>query len=193
MYLEQWENGCITMLLTDKELSGMGLTFQNMDKETALRQDGFRHLLSAVRRQAGWSADHRLQVEILPVENGCLLLITPRTARRSIHIRRLPKPLVYRFARFDDLLDMAAMLPRHPAIFSSSLYRFREEFRLIVIPIGHQNSVVRVLSEYGEPVGKGNMAAAITAEHGTALAIGDGVDQLIQAVNPQITGNEEMP
>lgn len=182
MYMEQWENGCLTILLTDRELSGMGLSFGKMDGQEPAAREALNTLLTAARRQAGLPPEHRLQVEALPVASGCLLLVTPLPRRRSIRIRRSAKPQIYRVDSADALLALAAGTASLPPLLASSLYRWKNGWRLVVYPLRVSPRWHNALSEFGEWVGEGETAVAVLEEHGIPLAVGDALDRLTQVV-----------
>ena len=53
MQMEQWENGCLTILLSDRELSGMGVRFPDMDCREPATRKILRALLENAYAQAG--------------------------------------------------------------------------------------------------------------------------------------------
>lgn len=190
MQMERWENGCLTILLSDQELSGMGVSFPGMDcREPATRQ-ALRSLLERAYAQAGMPPEQRMQVEALPVTSGCLLLVTPLPRRRPIRMRRIEKPRIYAVADTDSLLRLAAELKRAveplPPLLASSLYRFREGYRLVVYPAHTPPRLWILLSEFGQQIGEGEVAVAVTAEHGRALAQGDALERLMGSAVPAV-------
>lgn len=182
MYMEQWDNGCMTILLSDIELSGMGIRFEEMDSRQPATREALHILLAAARRQAGLPPEHRLRVEALPIEAGCLLLVTPLPRRRSLRMRRPVKPQVYAVDCVDHLLSLAAAIGAMPPLLSSSLYRWQKGWRLVVYPARISPRLDSLLAEYGRLVGEGDLAAAATEEHGTPIVRGDALDRLIQAM-----------
>lgn len=189
MQMEQWENGCLTILLSDRELSGMGVRFPDMDcREPATRQ-ALRTLLKNAYAQAGVPPAQRIQIEALPVASGCLLLVTPLVHRRIIRLRRMEKPRIYAVAGTDNLLRLAEALRRWreaPPLLASSLYRLGKEYRLVVYPAHTPSRLWLILSEFGRPAGQGDIAAAVVEEHGRPLAQGDALERLMVGATPPV-------
>ena len=195
MKMEQLENGCLKIWLDEPDMQEMGLRFEEMDYRNAATREAVARLLETAREQTGFEAPDGLLVEVLPLDKGCLILMTPGRAapaaapseRRRFRMVRAGGPFVYAVEGVDQLFQLCAGLKRFrrtggetafrdPA---SSLYRFGNGYRLViyhgfVTPRGMSG----MLSEFGKLVGEGDAAAAFTAEHGQPLAIGDAVEQL---------------
>ncbi len=195
MKMEQMENGCLKIWLDEPDMREMGLRFEDMDYRNAATREAITRLLETAREETGFEAPDGLLVEVLPLDKGCLILMTPsRTApasvsseRRKFRMVRAGGPFVYAVDNVDQLFQLCAGLRRfrrsggdawfrEPA---SSLYRFGNGYRLIIYPgFVTPRGMSGMLSEFGRLVGEGDAAAAFTAEHGQPLAIGDAVDQL---------------
>lgn len=190
MRMQRLENGCLTILLSDQELSGMGVSFGTLNYQEPATRQALKDLLSAAQEQAGLPPDKHMLVEALPVEEGCLLLVTPLPRRRQIRMRRLEKPRVYAIADTNSLLALAVGMGRTaghlPPLLASSLYRFEGGYRLVVYPARTPARLWRLLSEFGRAVGEGETAAAIAAEHGTPIALGNALDRLMRAARPAL-------
>ena len=186
MHMERLGNGCLTILLSDQELSGMGVSFGSLDYQEPETRQALQSLLTAAREEAGLPPEKHMLVEALPVEDGCLLLITPMPRRRQIRMRRMEKPRVLSVADTDNLLRLAAGLHKTvghlPPLLASSLYRFEGGYRLVIYPSRTPSQVWHLLSEFGQAAGEGETAVAFTAEHGTVITIGDALERLMQAV-----------
>ena len=195
MKMEQMENGCLKIWLDEPDMREMGLRFEDMDYRNAATREAITRLLETAREETGFEAPDGLLVEVLPLDKGCLILMTPsRTApasvsseRRKFRMVRAGGPFVYAVDNVDQLFQLCAGLRRfrrsggdawfrEPA---SSLYRFGNGYRLVIYPgFVTPRGMSGMLSEFGRLVGEGDAAAAFTAEHGQPLAIGDAVDQL---------------
>ena len=166
MQINLTDNGCLTLMLSDDELSAMGLTFEQLDRRDPRTRRMLRTLLQVARRRCGFTPDGALSVEAMPTADGCLLLITPLPPNSTA-------PAAYRVANEDALLQIAAAWRQttHPWGQSSSLYRTADGFRLIlygVPPFG-------ALTECADPTDEGE---SYIAEHGTAWFVGDALPQL---------------
>ena len=195
MKMEQLENGCLKIFLDDTDMQEMGLRFEDMDYRNAATREAIARLLEAAHTETGFDAPDGLLVEVLPLDKGCLILMTPsRTAsasapseRRRFRMVRAGGPFVYAVDGVDQLFQLCAGLrrfrrPGEESSFrepASSLYKFGNGYRLIIYPgFVTPRGMSGMLSEFGKLVGEGDAAAAFTAEHGQPLAIGDAVDRL---------------
>lgn len=168
-------NGCLTLLLSDEELSGLGLSFEELDYQSPKTRRMLRTLLQLARQQTGYAPEGALLIEALPLEGGCLLLVTPEGARP---LPEAEEPTVFFVADGDALLQIASAWPAgpHPLGEGSSLYRGEAGFWLIL----YGGAEAPVVFECAEELADGEAAAAFAAEHGTPLFIGDALPRLRQ-------------
>ena len=166
-------NGCLTLLLSDEELSGLGLSFEELDYQSPKTRRMLHTLLQLARRETGYAPEGALLIEALPLEGGCLLLVTPEG---SHPLPEAEAPVVFFVADGDALLQIAAAWPAgpHPLGEGSSLYRGEEGFWLIL----YGGAGSPALFECAEELADGEGAAAFAAEHGTPLFIGDALPRL---------------
>lgn len=88
MKMELLENGCLKIVLSDEELRDMGLSFEKLDYRNLETQRAIQQLLLTAARKPVSRHNGDLTVEAIPLENGCLLLLTPTFARRRIRMKR---------------------------------------------------------------------------------------------------------
>ena len=184
--MERLGNGCLRILLTEQEVLEHHLDIGSLQNGQGGLQEGLRQLLAEARGRTGFGATGRLLVEAIPLDGGCLLLVTPQTAHRSLRIRRAAGPLVFTIANEDHLLSLAQSWARHPhrgrELCASSLYRGDEGYFLVVYPaIAFSKRTRRLLETFATTVKQGHGAAAFVAEHTNALVIGDALSKLGQA------------
>lgn len=173
MQINFTDNGCLTMLLSDDELSAMGLSFTALDRRDPKTQRMLRTLLQVAHRRVGFSPRGALSVEALPTVGGCLLLVTPLGGTQGV-------PAVFHIADEDALLQIASawQQPAHPSGESSSLYRTEDGFRLVLYGV----TPFAALNECARPTAE---EAAFVAEHGHAWFIGDALPQLFLRTHSQ--------
>ncbi|MBE6757171.1 MAG: adaptor protein MecA [Ruminococcaceae bacterium] len=166
MQIEITDNGCLTLMLSDDELSAMGLCFEQLDRRDAATRRMLRTLLQIARRRTGFSPEGPLSVEALPTADGCLLLVTPLAPCND-------KPLTYRIPDENALLQIAAAWPHkaHPWGQSSSLYRTADGFRLILYGVAPFAALAECADRTDEQ-------ESYIAEHGTPWFVGDALPQL---------------
>lgn len=171
MQMECSGNGCLSLLLSDEELARLGLTFEELDHQSPKTRRMLRTLLQLARRKAGYAPKGALLVEALPLAGGCLLLVSPKESP----LPQATTPTVFWVTDGDALLQIAAGAPAaHPLGESSSLYRGRDGFWLVI----YGGVIAPILWECGKELADGATAAAIAAEHGEPLFIGDALPRL---------------
>ena len=184
MKMELLENGCLKILLTEEDLQAYNITFDELDYNNETTRSVLHQLLEIARRDTGFDSSGSLIIEALPVDNGCLLLLTPAGGKRHIRMKRVVGPYIYELDDVDDVLCFArSMDGRTPVMLGSSLYQFGDRYRLILYPGSPiAKEVVYILHEYAHIAGEGDAAAAYTAEHGHPIAVGDALGQLCTAM-----------
>ena len=145
MQIESIENGNLRVWLTEEETEAWGVA------------DGCRHGVRRVVRRvmttAGLRSGDRVVAEMIPVEGGCVVLISP-----AVHKRR--QPTVYRVSA-ELLPEVAARW--HP-LWTEVAQVYAIEGHCHVVVYGEQAEPL--LREYGDIVGRGEAVAAHTAEYG---------------------------
>lgn len=152
-------------------IAGGRLRIWLSESEWQRERENRRELTRLVRRAyaaAGHRPTGRLTVEMIPVEGGGLMLVSP--AHRP---RRLPA--VYWLTE-EGLLGLARQWPRAVAGEEAphlALYEGEGGYALAVYPLtpltaAHQ----RLLTEYGTLWGQGQAAAAHWGEYGRPIAAG---------------------
>lgn len=185
MKMDLLENGCLKILLTEEDLQAYGLTFEGLDYDKEGTRSALQHLLEEAKHKTGFDSSGSLLVEALPVDGGCLLLLTPAAGKRHVRLRRTVGPYIYELDTADAVLQLAQSMGDQAALppsCGSSLYQFGEGYRLVLYPgaplprrAGH------LLHEFARAAGEGEAAAAYTAEHGRSIAVGDALGRLCAA------------
>ena len=176
--MEQLKSGSLKIWLTHHDMEHWGLVFDRMAADDIATRHVILRLLRVAEERLLLPTDTDVTVEALPIDGGCLLLLTPHSAFSRV---RLHEPTVYSFFTADDLLHfgrcLQALSPR--LLPTSSLFGWQREYRLIVYPdIPLQSDCRRQLLEFATPAAKGYVAAAYTEEHGVRLVIGDALQRL---------------
>lgn len=178
------KNGCLKILLTEEDLRAFHLTFEDLDYSNDSTRGVLRLLLEQAREETGFDPGGSLLVEALPVDGGCLLLLTPTAGKRHVRMKRAAGPFVYELDDTDAVLRLARSADgQMPAMLTSSLYRFGSRYRLILYPGSPlSREMSNLLGEFARPAGEGDAAAAYTAEHGEAIAVGDALHRMGEAM-----------
>ncbi len=187
MRIELLESGCLKVFLSDLDLRDRGLTFARLDYHNEETRLAVRRLLEQAHRETGFRPAGEMTMEAIPVEGGCLVLLTPVTPRRRVRMKRAIGPYGYRVEDVDGLFRLAEGWARMSAAgqddpVGSSLYACAGEYRLILYPCAPLSPEREtLLREFAEPLGEGDGLAAYTAEHGRALAVGGALERLYAA------------
>lgn len=178
------ENGCLKILLTEDDLKDFHLTFEDLDYNNDKTRAAMHQLLEAARRETGFDSSGSLIIEALPVDGGCMLLLTPTGGKRHVRMKRVVGPYIFELDDADTVLRLAKSVGGHtPPMFGSSLYRFDKRYRLVLYPGAPlTREMGNLLGEFARPAGEGDVAAAYTAEHGESIAVGDALSRICAAM-----------
>ena len=145
MNIEPIDNGNLRIWLAEDEIEAWGLA--EGDK------DGIRRLVRRALSAAGRRHTARTCVEMIPVEGGCVVLVSP-----DVHTRRLP--MVYA-VEGDALAEVYSRYVGPPA----QVYAVEDTYHVVL----YEREGEMMMREYGTPLGYGEGAAAHTAEYGEWL------------------------
>ena len=193
--MELLENGSLKVILTEEELLEYSLTFKTMNYNNDCTKQIIKRLLEAAHREVGFDPENSVVVEALPIDGGCLILMTPSGGKRHVRMKRAPGPYIYELESADDILNLARAIsvstPKKRGtsgiaggLFGSSLYRFGEKYRLIIYPgTPIPRAIGNLFHEFARTAGEGDSAAAYTAEHGTTISVGDALSRICGAAS----------
>ena len=187
MRMEQTEGGCLKILLSGEDLKKHALSYDTLDYRNAATRDALRHWIRTAAETLGFAPTEHMRIEAVPLDDGCLLLVTPEKTGFRWRIRRTYGPYVYWVDSADRLLQLgaaAARLKQGGVGFfgSSSLYRTEGDYCLVLYPIKALSPpLTQLLHSLAVPAGEGDPAAAFAAEHGAPVTVGDALDRLCAA------------
>lgn len=184
MKMDLLENGCLKILLTEDDLRDFKLTFEDLDYNNENTRSALHQLLETARRETGFDPTGSFIIEALPVDGGCMLLLTPTGGKKHIRMKRVVGPYIYELDDADSVLHFAKSVGEHAQpMFGSSLYRFNKRYRLVLYPGAPlSREMGNLLGEFARPAGEGDVAAAYTAEHGESIVIGDALNRICDAM-----------
>lgn len=145
MQVEAISNGNLRIWLTEEEADAWGVT-------EGFRQ-GIRRLVHRALTAAGQRPTMRVTAEMIPVEGGCVVLVSP-----AVHNHR--QPTVYRV----DADALSQVNARWHPLWETTALVYAMDGAYYVVSYGKEAD--SLLREYGCPVGYGEGAAAHTAEYG---------------------------
>ncbi len=188
MHQEWLENGCLRIWLTDTEAREIGILFDEDDRLPGDRQllavkIAVSRLLSEAIRERPRLINYSWEVEALPIENGCILLCTPRRVRAVRRRTKEAQPFVLHLETVDSLFELARGLRRSDSsalIENSSLFALGDEYRLIVRTAG--DALPPFFREYAVSCEEGEAAAAAVEEHGKAITLQNALQTIADAL-----------
>jgi hypothetical protein len=143
--IEPIDNGNLRIWLAEDEIEAWGLAEEDTN--------GIRRLVRRALSAAGWRHTARTCAEMIPVEGGCVVLVSP-----YVHTRRLP--MVYAVSG-DDLVEVYRRYAGPPA----QVYAVEDTYHVVL----YEHEGETMMREYGTPLGYGEGIAARTAEYGQWL------------------------
>ena len=177
MQVKRIPGGALRILISDRELARFGANFSSLRERDPRTEIIMRRILGAVCGKAGFPPRTVITVEAVPTDGGCLLLVTPHPAdkpdTRSVYI--------FAITDIENLLLLAAQCGRlavEPTILSTSLYVYRDSYRLLLYGDTIPPSLLETVAEFSTPVDGGAVEAAMIGEHGRAVFVGDALQQL---------------
>ena len=144
MKIEPISNGNLRIWLAEEEIEVWGLESPH--------RDGIRRLVKRALAATGRRITSRMGAEMIPVEGGCVVLVSP-----VVHSRQ---PAVYGVPQ-EWLAEVSARW-RPGWTETAQVYAVGDDFHVVLY--GEQAECL--LREYGYPLGCGEAVAAHTAEYG---------------------------
>ena len=178
MKMEPLRGGSLKIWMTDADMRQWGLTFERMSARDIPTQQALLRLITVARERKVLLSSSDIAVEALPIDGGCLFLLTPL---HTAALTRVPEPTVYTVHTADDLLNFSSGLSRieTEALPSASLFGWQMHYRLIIYADKPLPAVCRrLVEEFCDKTAKGRAATAHTEEHGRALLVGNALHRL---------------
>ena len=147
MTVEPISNGNLRIWLAEDEIKDWGLTDQSPKR--------VRRLVYRALRAAGHRPAPRMVAEMIPVDGGCVVLVSAEDAHRT-------RPRVY--AVGEEVLAQVIARWRPPIEGMAQVYAVEDGYHVVVY--SESESSEGLLCEYGEPLGCGEAVAAHSAEYG---------------------------
>ncbi len=178
MKMEPLRGGSLKIWMTDADMQQWGLRFDLMSARDIPTQRALMRLITVARERKILNVDSDIAVEALPIDGGCLFLLTPL---HTAALTRVPEPTVYTVHTADDLLDFGNGLSHieTDTLPSASLFGWQTQYRLIIYADKPLTATCRrLVDEFCDKTAKGRAAIAHTEEHGRALLVGNALHRL---------------
>ncbi len=164
MHLDWIEGGAVRVLLSQQELKLFGTDFASLKENDDRSKTVIRRILRMVGKQTGLAVGTTLTVEAAPVKDGCLLLITPHTTPKEEGV------YIFETKNTQNLLAFLQLAEQRQPSFLPAVHRDRERFFLVIKE--KDPLQVALFGEFATLSAKGNIAAALVAEHTEFLGVG---------------------
>lgn len=174
----------LEIALNCADMQKLDLSYEEMDYSDEQTRKTLVALLEYAKTTANFHPrGAKLLVEVFPrADGGCVLHFTSLGSRfRSYPSHLALEPVVFEFSDADTLLEASVKtFARYShRIYKSSLYRYREQYRLVVYPLDYSDQLsVYFLSEFARKVGQGEILAAYVEEHGELIIADNALDTL---------------
>ncbi len=177
MKLEKVCEDRVRVWLSDEELNDWGVTYDTLQQGTPSTDRLLRQVLRKVRRQYG--AWDRCTVEAVPIDGGCVMLVSLQGARTVTG-----DPVVCRVCDERALFSLAEQLAANPPLPASTLYALPWGY-ILVLHAGDRLTFLhrRLAAEYSHTV-SGAAAVAAVGEYGRMLTSDGALEQLTGRVPP---------
>lgn len=170
--------GRLRIWLTAEELQAWGVSYAQLGLSRLQTDRLLRQVMPAARRHLP-SGQRRLSVEAIPVEGGCVLLVSGNNEVRP------GGPILCRFAGLEELYALADRWhSTAQGNIATSLYELEEAYLLVIYPVEPLTaSQQAMLREYCHRSAGGEAAAAYVGEHGRLLLAGNALEVLTGCEN----------
>lgn len=168
MDITRTAGGALRVLLSNSDLKRFGTDFASLDERDPQTRAVIKRILHAVLKKTPFK-ETAVLVEAVPTDDGCLLLITPRTHATDN---------VYAVLVADDnaLLSLGTAISPN-GFAASALYRLPDGYGLLLYCEQTEVEVAALLHEFGK-VHIGSVPAAAIKEYGRPLIIGDALERM---------------
>ena len=180
MKIEPLSSGDLRIWMTDEEQYRWGLCLKDMKVGTAGTERAIRRLLGVARQRLPFHSSGNVLVEALPLEGGCLFLLS--SPDRLAPAAKVPQ--IYALDSAEAVMQLGETLSvaKYNGLPPASLYRQGDAYVLILYAgLGNAGGCRRVLQEFGRRTGEGYAAASYIEEHSQPITVGNALQRLCAA------------
>ncbi len=185
MHIEPLDRQTVKVILSGKDMKQFSLTYENMDYEDPATRKVILRLLQKVQESTRLDfAQGKLFIEAFPdEEGGCILYLNLLT---NLPTESLPKngfhtPLIVSLCGSEEVIGLCKTLffRYSHLILKSSLYKNKDAYILMIYSYYKQDQkLCAILHEYGDLLGRGEVAAGIIHEHARAILPSQAVERI---------------
>lgn len=200
MKIDSNSEGKITVALSNEDMNELDITYDELDYSNIETRRVIWTLLDKAGQQLGRciDTDSKLLIEVSPdKEGGCVLHFTflPLTdikSKKRLVMKKEAEPILFTANNESDFLDCIKLLGTlKNNLISVECYKHKNKFKLLLYTkLTFSNSLVFILSEFGECCFTTNKDISLICEYGLPQRI----DSLfsIGSTENEATGNENV-
>lgn len=188
MVIEQINEKKLLIVLEEKDMNELGLTYESISWSNQKSRDIMAKLLTLAKIETGFSIEnYKLSIETLPQFNGCIIIFTlmnsnfeeksPKSNKTYLN-KTKSNTMIYKFDSLDDILQICKQLYDlyEPDTYKSDVYTYQDEYYLVIHPYEEiKKPVYIMLSEYGEILKQNKIFISYLDEYGDVIKKDDAV------------------
>ena len=188
MVIEQINAKKLLIVLEEKDMDELGLTYENISWSNQKSREIIAKLLTLAKIETGFSIEnYKLSIETLPQFNGCIIIFTlssddykeDTVEKNKTHLNNtVSNTMIYKFDNLDDILKICKQLYNlyESETYKSDIYTYKSEYYLVIHTYEEiKKTVYIMLSEYGEMLKKNKMFISYLDEYGDIIKKDDAV------------------
>ncbi len=190
--IELVDQKTVKITLDENDLDEMSLSFHDTDGAASETKRAVRGLITKIKEETELDlTGGKLFIEAFPdVNGGCVLYVNVIDRNRGgLHSKKnspgFNHPLIFRFKTLDSLLGACEHLFKQYShlVRKSSLYLLDQEYFLTLCSyLRTDDKLVKLLSEYGQYFGKGEIRLSFIREHARCIIEDAAVETLVDYV-----------
>ena len=184
MKIERIDPRRIMISMTENELEGYSLSFEEMSLREKRTRNVLKELMERAAERTGISfRNKKVMIEALRYNNGCVFLLTvseKERKRRTFRIRYYSDSYVFIFDDAESLLACIRALYRMDVSrIRSTVYLYGKKYYLVLnSPTALKQKYVRTISEFAVSQKKSRIISPLLHEHGRIIALRNAIEYI---------------
>ncbi len=185
MMIKLIEKMKLLIILSTEDMNDMNISLSELFLGSPTIAETITCLLEKGREEVDFDyPKSKMHIEIYPTDTGgaaVYFTAVPSYKLTEGGVGSVCEPAVFAFEDIDDVINASVMLFKQHChrIFKSSIYKYEENYRLIIYPIDCAEGVaVEFLKEFAPLLGQNEVIVSQTKEHGTAVVIDNAIDKI---------------
>ncbi|GAB7386233.1 genetic competence negative regulator [Bacillaceae bacterium] len=198
MRLERLSQDKIRIFLTSDDLRERGIEKEDMWRDIPKVHELFNDMMEQAYDELGFEVSGPVAVEVFALPSQGMVVIVTRGKNEAAYdaeeideaefydfeLALEDEAIVYSFAQFDDLIDLAHRLKQLP-VNGGSVYHYKDHYYFILDNVDWEDErldeMIALISEYGEPA---LVTSYVIKEYGKAIIKEDAVKTISEHFRP---------